>query len=92
MLANITICRAYIAEATRESERTGAISMTALANVMGTVIGPALQSCVTPLGENGIVLIPGLVILNVFTATGWINVAMSIINLVLCLPIFFKVF
>lgn len=90
-LANVSICRAYIAEATRETERTGAISMSSLAQVMGFAVGPALQSCVTPFGESGITIIPGLIELNIYTAAGWINVAMSILNIVLCLPVFFTV-
>lgn len=79
-LANLSICRAYISEATRESERTSAIAMSSMAQVMGFVIGPALQSCVTPLGEHGFSIIPGFLVLNIFTAAGWINVLMAILN------------
>lgn len=89
--ANLSICRAYIAEATRETERTGSISISFMASALSLAMGPALQTSVTSLGENGLTIIPGLVVLNMYTATGWINVTLSIINIVLCLPIFFKV-
>lgn len=90
-LGNIAVCRAYISEATRESERTGAISRACMVQIMGFAVGPSLQSCVTPLGEHGFTIISGIVELNMFTATGWLNVAMSIGNFVLFLPLFFKV-
>lgn len=65
--------------------------MSSMAQAMGFVIGPVLQSCVTPLGEHGFSIIPGFLELNMYTAAGWINVAMAIVNIVLCLPVFFKV-
>lgn len=90
-IANITLCRSYLSDATRLKERTGAVSMVSLAQVLGFIVGPALQAIVTPLGDKGISIIPGIIILNMYTAAGWINVFMAIINFCLFLPIFFKV-
>lgn len=90
-LANITLCRSYLSDATRLKERTGAVSMVSLAQVLGFIIGPALQAIVTPLGDKGVTLIPGLITLNMYTAAGWINVFMAIGNFCLFLPVIFKV-
>lgn len=62
-----------------------------MAMVLSLVVGPALQAYVTYLGENEITIIPGLLVLNMYTATGWINVAITIGNIIICLPFFFKV-
>lgn len=90
-VANITLCRSYLSDATRLKERTGAVSMVSLAQVLGFIVGPALQAIVTPFGSQGIQLIPGVVTLNMYTAAGWINVFMAIGNFSLFLPFFFKV-
>jgi len=85
--ANITLCRSYLSDSTRLAERTGAVSMVSLAQVLGFIVGPALQAVVTPLGETGMSFLPGL---NMYTAAGWLNVFMAIGNFVLFLPMFFK--
>lgn len=89
--ANITLCRSYLSDATRLAERTHAVSMVSLAQVLGFIIGPALQAFVTPFGEHGVQLIPGLITLNMYTAAGWINVFMAIGNFCVFLPFIFKV-
>lgn len=89
-LANIAACRSYLSAATRFSERTKAISMISLAQTLGFVIGPALQTIVVPLGNDGVWLIEGKLKLNMYTACGWINVVFSIFNFILFLPFIFK--
>lgn len=80
-----------MSDATRLRERTGAVSMVSLAQVLGFIVGPALQAIVTPLGDRGVTIIPGWVTLNMFTAAGWLNAVMALGNLVLFLPYFFTV-
>ncbi|XP_055379060.1 major facilitator superfamily domain-containing protein 8 isoform X1 [Condylostylus longicornis] len=87
--ANVAVCRSYLSAATRISERTKAISMISLAQVMGFVIGPGLQAAVTPLKSEGI-LIFDFIKLDMYTAAGWINVLMSICNVCLFLPVVFQ--
>lgn len=48
-----------------------------------------LQAAVTPLGVNGKVLWEGYITLNMYTAAGWINVLLGIINVLLFTPYFF---
>lgn len=86
--ANIAVCRSYLSAATTLKERTSSVSMMSLAQVLGFVIGPAVQAAVTPLGPDGFIFM-GFTI-NMYTASGWSNVFLGLINFVLYLPFFFK--
>ncbi|XP_044259326.1 major facilitator superfamily domain-containing protein 8 isoform X2 [Tribolium madens] len=88
--ANIAACRSYLSAATRVSERTTAVSMISLAQVLGFIVGPAIQAAVVPLGDDGFWLIPNRLRLNMYTASGWINVIFSLFNMYLFLPHVFK--
>ncbi|EAT38955.1 AAEL009195-PA [Aedes aegypti] len=88
--ASIAVCRSYLSAATKVRERTGAVSMVSLAQTLGFIVGPALQGLVTPLGDRGVPLFKDKLYLNMYTATGWINVVMGIMNFCLFLPFFFK--
>ncbi|XP_043865374.1 major facilitator superfamily domain-containing protein 8 [Drosophila mojavensis] len=88
--ANIALCRSYLSAATRLNERTHAVSMVSLAQVLGFIIGPGLQALVTPLGRKGQVWFWGAMHVNMYTASGWINVIMSLGNFVMFLPGFFE--
>lgn len=48
-----------------------------------------LQAAVTPLGGEGRVLLRGWLTLNMYTAAGWINVLLGVINAALLSPFFF---
>ncbi|XP_014236234.1 major facilitator superfamily domain-containing protein 8 [Trichogramma pretiosum] len=86
--ANIALARSYLSAATRFSERTQAVSMISLAQVLGFVVGPLLQSIVVPLGEDTR-LVMGLP-MNMYSAAGWINVLLGMLNFYLFLPCSFK--
>ncbi|XP_043262988.1 major facilitator superfamily domain-containing protein 8 isoform X1 [Colletes gigas] len=86
--ANIAVARSYLSAATKFVERTHAVSMVSLAQVLGFVVGPGLQAAVTPLGENGFYVMNLPV--NMYSMTGWINVVMGVLNIVLFLPWNFK--
>lgn len=87
--ANIAVCRSYVSAATTLKERTSAVSMMSFAQVLGFVIGPALQAAVTPLGTEGFMFMNTFVI-NMYTASGWCNVLLGVINFLMFLPCFFK--
>uniref|UniRef100_A0A6B2EFK6 Putative transporter/transmembrane protein n=1 Tax=Phlebotomus kandelakii TaxID=1109342 RepID=A0A6B2EFK6_9DIPT len=87
--SNVAVCRSYLSAATTLKERTGAVAMVSLAQVLGFVVGPALQAAVTQLGEHGLV-VPGIFHLDMYTAGGWINVLLGIGNFCMFLPAFFK--
>ncbi|BES93935.1 Major Facilitator Superfamily [Nesidiocoris tenuis] len=88
--ANMALCRSYVSAATKLEERTRAVSMISLAQLLGFIVGPGLQAAVTPLGEKGFPIIKDTLTLNMYTAAGWINVLLGIVNLVLVLPRFFR--
>ncbi|XP_058462367.1 major facilitator superfamily domain-containing protein 8 isoform X2 [Malaya genurostris] len=88
--SSIAVCRSYLSAATKLKERTGAVSMVSLAQTLGFIVGPALQGVVTPLGDRGYPLLRYTLHLNMYTATGWINVVMGIMNFCLFLPFIFK--
>jgi MFS transporter, ceroid-lipofuscinosis neuronal protein 7 len=90
-LANIALCRSYLSAATKINERTGAVSMVSLAQVLGFVVGPILQTLVSPLGDDGIPFFGGWLHFNMYTATGWFNVVLGVINCLMFLPVIFKV-
>ncbi|KAL1138471.1 hypothetical protein AAG570_008534 [Ranatra chinensis] len=88
--ANMAVCRSYLSAATKLEERTGAVSMISLAQVLGFAVGPALQAAVTPLGDVGYVIWENRFSLDMYTASGWISAALGVINLILLFPIFFQ--
>lgn len=64
--------------------------MISLAQILGFIIGPAIQALVTPLGDKGISILNSGLYLNMYTGTGWINVLMGILNFVLFFPCIFE--
>ncbi|KAH0954966.1 hypothetical protein HN011_001031 [Eciton burchellii] len=86
--ANIAVARSYLSAATKLSERTQAVSMISLAQVLGFVVGPGLQAAVTPLGDHGVTFM--MLPINMYTAAGWINVIMGIFNFISFFPWNFK--
>lgn len=76
------------------SERTRAVAVVSLAQVLGFVVGPALQAAAAPLGGGGPYAPPGtsekLLRLDMYTAAGWINALLGLVNFALFLPCCFK--
>lgn len=92
--ANIAVARSYLSAATLVGERTRAVAVVSLAQVLGFVVGPALQAAVAPLGPGSPYPPPGdfssPLRLDMYTGAGWINAALGFINLLLFLPWCFK--
>lgn len=88
--ANTAVCRSYISSATKLDERTKAVSMISLMQVLGFIIGPALQALVTLLGDPGVIVVEGMIHLNMYTAAGWINVLMGMVNFAMFMPSVFE--
>lgn len=86
--ANVAVCRSYIAAATKLDERTFALSMASLAQVAGFIVGPLLQAAFTLMGDG--IEIFGVFPLSMYTAPGWVNVLLGIINMVIFIPHFFN--
>lgn len=92
--ANIAVARSYLSAATLVSERTRAVAIVSLAQVLGFVVGPALQAAAAPLGAGAPYPPPGDFSvpfrLDMYTAAGWINALLGTINFILFLPWCFK--
>ncbi|KAI5633337.1 major facilitator superfamily domain-containing protein [Phthorimaea operculella] len=92
--ANIAVARSYLSAATLVSERTRAVAGVSLAQVLGFVIGPALQAAAAPLGPGPPYNPPGdystIFRLDMYTAAGWINAILGLVNFILFLPWCFK--
>ncbi|CAH4036738.1 major facilitator superfamily domain-containing protein 8 isoform X1 [Pieris brassicae] len=89
--ANVAVARSYLSAATRESERTRAVAGLSLAQVLGFVVGPALQAAAAPLGPGEAYVESDLAPrLDMYTAPGWINALLGTVNIVLFLPFCFK--
>ncbi|KAM3955688.1 CLN7/MFS domain-containing 8 [Aphomia sociella] len=92
--ANIAVARSYLSAATLVSERTRAVAWVSLAQVLGFVVGPALQAAAAPLGSGGPYPPPGDYSspfrLDMYTAAGWINALLGLVNFLLFLPWCFK--
>ncbi|XP_013141668.1 PREDICTED: major facilitator superfamily domain-containing protein 8 [Papilio polytes] len=80
--SNVAVARAYLSAATREEERTRAVSAVSLAQVLGFVAGPALQAAAAPLGTSDS---SGLRF-DMYSAPGLLNAALGLINLLLLMP------
>lgn len=86
--ANIAVCRSYIAAASKVEERTFYLSMASLAQVSGFIVGPLLQAAFTAISDG--IFIFGKLPFSMYTAPGWVNVVLGIVNMFLFVPKFFK--
>uniref|UniRef100_A0A3F2YX76 Major facilitator superfamily (MFS) profile domain-containing protein n=1 Tax=Anopheles farauti TaxID=69004 RepID=A0A3F2YX76_9DIPT len=79
-----TLNRAYISTATKLSERTGAISMSSLAQTLGLAVGPIIQATLSTMGKEGFMWC-GLRI-NMYTLAGWICALVGVIFVIFLNP------
>uniref|UniRef100_A0A2A4K6B2 Major facilitator superfamily (MFS) profile domain-containing protein n=1 Tax=Heliothis virescens TaxID=7102 RepID=A0A2A4K6B2_HELVI len=88
--ANIAVARSYLSAATLVEERTRAVAVVSLAQVLGFVVGPALQAAAAPLGPGAPYDQSALLRLDMYTAAGWINAVLGLFNFLLFMPCCFK--
>lgn len=89
--ASVAVARAYLSAATLLRERTRAVAGVSLAQVLGFVVGPALQAAAAPLGPGAPYAARELrPRLDMYTAPGWLNAALGALNLALLLPCCFR--
>ena len=62
--------RSYVSKATYESERTTHISLLSFFQTLGFVLGPAIQSALTPIEGEGYVGPDSQFVFDMYTATG----------------------
>ncbi|XP_052872164.1 major facilitator superfamily domain-containing protein 8-like [Anopheles cruzii] len=79
-----TLSRAYISAATHLHERTKTIAMSSLAQTLGLVVGPIIQSLVSFMGKEGYLLYS--LRINMYTTSGWICALGGVMYLMLLSP------
>ena len=86
----ITLCITYVSKATTTKERTTFISINALAQTLGFIVGPVIQTSLIPLGPEGVHLGIGDLRFNMYSSTGWLAAGCSLIYVILLMPGIFR--
>ncbi|KAM3857633.1 major facilitator superfamily domain-containing protein 8 [Diretmus argenteus] len=82
---NVAVVRSYVAGATSLKERTSAMANMSACQALGFILGPALQACLSFIGENGVTVKIIALQLNMYTAPALLAAAFGIINILLVL-------
>ncbi|KAK0147244.1 Major facilitator superfamily domain-containing protein 8 [Merluccius polli] len=80
---NVAVVRSYVAGATSLKERTNAMANMSACQALGFILGPALQACLSFIGESGAtVKVIGLQ-LNMYTSPALLAAAFGVVNMLL---------
>lgn len=82
---NVAVVRSYVAGATSLNERTGAMANMSACQALGFILGPALQACLSFIGECGVTLRFLDLQLNMYTAPALLAATLGLINIILVL-------
>ncbi|XP_068164156.1 major facilitator superfamily domain-containing protein 8 isoform X2 [Antennarius striatus] len=82
---NVAVVRSYVAGATTLKERTGAMANMSASQALGFILGPALQACLSFLGENGVTVAILRLRLNMYTAPAFLAASFGVVNILLVL-------
>ncbi|CAI4224329.1 unnamed protein product [Auanema sp. JU1783] len=82
----LSVLRAYLSMASLPCDRLKAISFGTAGYVLGLSLGPAVQACFTPFGEQGVQFLS--VQLNMYTLPGYFMVLLSFLS-ILVMKLFF---
>ncbi|XP_074555528.1 major facilitator superfamily domain-containing protein 8 [Halichoeres trimaculatus] len=80
---NVAVARSYVSGATSLKERTGAMANMSACQALGFILGPALQACLSFIGEHGVTVKLIDLQLNMYTAPALLAAAFGIINILL---------
>ncbi|EYB99246.1 hypothetical protein Y032_0124g1240 [Ancylostoma ceylanicum] len=84
---NMALLRAYVSSASSIQHRSRAIACVSAGIATGTLIGPALQLLLTPLGPEGIILLP-FFRLNMYNAPAVVSILLNVGGFMTILLIF----
>ncbi|XP_032438985.1 major facilitator superfamily domain-containing protein 8 isoform X1 [Xiphophorus hellerii] len=82
---NVAVVRSYVAGATSLNERTGAMANMSACQALGFILGPALQACLSFIGENGVTMKFLDLQLNMYTTPALLAAVFGLINILLVL-------
>ncbi|XP_047429464.1 major facilitator superfamily domain-containing protein 8 [Mugil cephalus] len=80
---NVAVVRSYVAGATSLKERTSAMANMSACQALGFILGPALQACLSFIGEHGVTVKVIQLQLNMYTSPALLAAAFGIINILL---------
>ncbi|KAM9833612.1 major facilitator superfamily domain-containing protein 8 [Syngnathus typhle] len=80
---NVAVVRSYVAGATSLKERTNAMANMSACQALGFILGPALQACLSFLGEVGYTVDFIHLKLNMYTAPALLAAIFGVINILL---------
>ncbi|XP_026017757.1 major facilitator superfamily domain-containing protein 8 isoform X1 [Astatotilapia calliptera] len=80
---NVAVVRSYVAGATSLNERTGAMANMSACQALGFILGPALQACLSFIGEEGVTLDFIALKLNMYTTPALLAAVFGLINILL---------
>ncbi|XP_071758743.2 major facilitator superfamily domain-containing protein 8 isoform X1 [Centroberyx gerrardi] len=82
---NVAVVRSYVAGATSLKERTSAMANMSACQALGFILGPALQACLSFIGEQGVTVKIIDLQLNMYTAPALLAAAFGVVNILLVL-------
>ncbi|XP_069487203.1 major facilitator superfamily domain-containing protein 8 [Ambystoma mexicanum] len=85
---NVAVVRSYVAGATSLSERTSAMANISACQALGFILGPAFQTCLTLIGEEGVTMAGIDLQVNMYTAPALLAAVLGIVNIILLFAIF----
>ena len=68
--ANVAPNRYYVSKATFPSERTTHVAYLSLFQMIGFILGPAIQAALSPIGESGGIADESSYVFDMYTACG----------------------
>ncbi|KAM9836301.1 major facilitator superfamily domain-containing protein 8 [Aulostomus maculatus] len=80
---NVAVVRSYVAGATSLKERTNAMANMSACQALGFILGPALQACLSFIGEQGYTVKIIDLQLNMYTAPALLAAVFGLINILL---------
>ncbi|XP_078132538.1 major facilitator superfamily domain-containing protein 8 isoform X1 [Sander vitreus] len=80
---NVAVVRSYVAGATSLKERTSTMANMSACQALGFILGPALQACLSFIGEHGVTVKVIDLQLNMYTAPALLATAFGLINILL---------
>ncbi|KAK9524708.1 hypothetical protein VZT92_017078 [Zoarces viviparus] len=80
---NVAVVRSYVAGATSLEERTSAMANMSACQALGFILGPALQACLSFIGEHGVTVKAIDLQLNMYTAPALLATVFCFINILL---------
>ncbi|XP_067849650.1 major facilitator superfamily domain-containing protein 8 isoform X2 [Heptranchias perlo] len=85
---NVAVVRSYVAGATSLKERTSAMANLSAGQALGFILGPALQTAMTSIGQTGLSWKLIDLELNMYTAPAFLGAFLGVVNIVLIIALF----